>query len=368
MTEEQIVSVVKKGLAESASLYLASSGMTYDEDDPSAPRVIACTERMFFQDPQTHHLIVRNDSQTIDINDQRNRNTLFAVIMLSQGNHNFAVSQNQVSIQILSEQGDFELAQGILRTHLNRVNYRAESHYVDGTSYNLIETYNNPDIAEDQMAVFAGLRALVIMRGIILIQEETVGTATITGITFSLDDGESTYRLPFIAGTITNAQSPDPQAFPVGVYGGDGSDMSGWTSTKNRQSTLTVGLQTYFADWTISGDAYSEMVSRISEIQEELADVGLTEAEKAALENELETKNLAIGLKQFSHYIVVDVMKNHNFNKPIHLSFETNVLGDDDEPLLLIDADFVPNQQVLAFQLGQYSLPTFTFSETNILV
>ena len=368
MDEEQIVSVVKKGIAESAALYLASSGMTYDEDDPSAPRMVVCTERMFYQDPATKHLIVRNDNQTVDINDQRNRNTLFAVIMLSQGNHNFAVSQNQISIQVLSEQGDFELAEGILRTHLDRVNYRAASHVVDSKSYNLIETYNNPDIAEDQMTVFAGLRALVVMRGIILIQEESIGTATITGITFSLDGGEHTYRLPFIAGTITNAQSPDPQAFPVGVYGGDGSDMSGWTSTKNRQSTLTVGLQTYFANWEISGKKYTDLVNRISEIQEELAEVGLTDAQISVLNNELETKTLAVGLKIFSNYIVVDVMKNHNFNKPIHLSFETNVLGDDDKPLLLIDADFVPNQQVLAFQLGQYSLPTFTFSETNILV
>ena len=362
MTEEQIVSIVKKEISESAELYLATTGMSFDEDDPNRPEIVACTERMFYQDPMTKHLIVRNDNQTIDINDMKHRNTLFAVIMLSQGNHNFAVSQNQISIQILSEQGDFELAEGILRAHLNRVNYRSKTHELDGKNYSLIETYNNPDVAEDQMVVFAGLRALVVMRGIILVQDESVGTVTITNIEFTLD-GE-TYTLPFISGSITNSQSPDPQAFPHGVYGGDGSDMGGWTSTRNRQSTLAVGIQTYLSDWDLgeNNEKLNSLTATINELESALSAEDLSIAEKAMKENELETNRFAQGLKVFSRYIVVDVIQHHNFNKPIHLKLGTNVSG-----LAIVDSDFMPSNQSLAFQWGQYSLPTFTFNETSIV-
>lgn len=283
-TENEIVDEIVRQFKTISYKYMEDNNLLVSEND--IPSLVVATERMFMFNEDKRKMICRNDNQDIELGDMKYNNTLFVVISLTSGQHNFALSQNQVTFQVLSENGSLTLAENLLRNYLNIVNFE--------TINGMIQTYTNPDVAEGSVQIFEGMRALVTMRGIVLLSNEDTGTAYVTHIKFNIPGESEWYQLPFITYAFSETQSGEPQAFPFETYDGNiihSEDKGGWTSTKNRQSTLTVSIATYLAKW--DNFAYT-------------------------------TNEKARGLQRFSDFIVEKIIKRHDFNKVIHFKFLTN--------------------------------------------
>lgn len=179
--------------------------------------------------------------------DEKKSNRIYVVVKLGNGQYNFAVSNFTCEIQVISEDGSFDIAQGLLRQFIENVNFE----YVDG----IIQTFLNPEIVQENADVYIGVRAILSCKGNIIVPESDPFANLITNVEFSWDSGVTWAELPFINVTFGWLTTPDPQAFPPKTLNApinlaEGiTDHGGWTSSVNKQSTTTIGFTTYLFDF-----------------------------------------------------------------------------------------------------------------------
>ena len=193
---------------------------------------IICPERIFVEDYQQQKIEAMESNHAIledEPNDTFFSHTIFIVIKLGGGQRNMAVSNNDITIQVLSEENDFEIARQILNEFVGQYNFQ----YKDG----LAQAYFNPEMSTSMDAVYTGFRALLSIRGFIRIPQDGFIFITKMDISFDDDDGnEINYRIPFINLHYNYSAQVDPQAF---------AGFKGRTMALARQSTQVVQFATY---------------------------------------------------------------------------------------------------------------------------
>lgn len=207
--------------------------------------IIVCSERIFVDDylEQRNQRVDTNEAQIPylgdDIpNDTYYSKTIFVVVKVGGGQRNMAVSNTDVTIDVISEEDSFDVARSVLEEFVVAYNFK----YADG----IAQAYFNPSVNSSQDSIYTGFRALMSVRGFVRAPEN--GLVFVSGITVGIDDGEGnelTAKVPFINLSDTYNGQPDPQAFAG--YGGR-------TMALIRQSTETVTFSTYLfvyseSDW-----------------------------------------------------------------------------------------------------------------------
>lgn len=186
--------------------------------------------------------------------DEKKSTRIYIVVKLGNGQYNFAVSNFTCEIQAISEDGSFDIAQGILRQFVEDVNFE----YNNG----IIQTFLNPEVVQENADVYTGVRAILSCKGNVIVPEDSPSVHFVTNVEFSWDAGQTWAQFPFINVTFDWKTTPDPQAFPPKTLGekinlAEGiTDHGGWTSSVNKQSTTTIGFTTYlfnFNSSTITG-------------------------------------------------------------------------------------------------------------------
>lgn len=193
---------------------------------------VICPERIFVDDYVQQKAEALENADVV-LEDEPNytffSHTIFIVVKLGGGQRNMAVSNNDISIHVLSEENDFEIARQILNEFVGEYNFK----YKDG----LAQAYFNPEMSTSMDAVYTGFRALLSIRGFIRIPQDGFIFVTEVGIGFEDDDGnEIEYKVPFINLHYNYGAQLDPQAFAG--YGGK-------TMALARQSTQVVQFATY---------------------------------------------------------------------------------------------------------------------------
>ena len=174
-------------------------------------------------------------------------NTIYIVIKLGNGQCNMAVTNFTCELQAISEDGTFDIAQGILRQLIEDVNFE----YKNG----IIQAFFEPDVAQENVGVFSGVRAVLACRGNIIVPESDPALSLITNVLMSFDNGTTWAELPFIHVSYHWQTAEDPQAFPPATLGQNINlatgvvDHGGWASSKNKQSVLVLGFTTYLFDF-----------------------------------------------------------------------------------------------------------------------
>lgn len=204
---------------------------------------IVCSERIFMDD----YLKQKNKGQTSDMMDINTilmedpnaleyANTIFFVIKVGGGQSNMAVSNADITINVLSEENAFEAARSVLLGFVRKYNFT----YDDESG--LAQAYFNPEITSSQDSVYTGFRAMMAVRGFVRIPE--MGLIFVNKISIGMEgeDGELlSFDIPFINLTDSYSAQPDPQAF---------SGYSGRTMALIRQSTETIQFATYLTIYT----------------------------------------------------------------------------------------------------------------------
>lgn len=182
--------------------------------------------------------------------DEKKSTRIYIVVKLGNGQYNFAVSNFTCEIQAISEDGSFDITQGLLRQFIENVNFE----YADG----IIQTFLNPEVVQENADVYTGVRAVLSCKGNIIVPESNPSVSFITNVELSWDSGNTWAELPFINFTFGWQTTPDPQAFPPKTLNepinlAEGiTDHGGWTSAINKQSTTTIGFTTYLFDFSSS--------------------------------------------------------------------------------------------------------------------
>ena len=220
MTYEQIYEVIAKQIKKIAE------GVSEDYS------FVICPERIFVDDYVQQKAEAMESSDAI-LEDEPNETmfgkTIFIVIKLGGGQRNMAISNNDITIQVLSEENDFEVARQILNEFVGQYNFQ----YKDG----MAQAYFNPEMSTSMDAIYTGFRALLSIRGFIRIPQEGFIFVTKVEIGFEDDDGnEIEYEIPFINLHYNYSAQLDPQAF---------AGYSGKTMALARQSTQVVQFATY---------------------------------------------------------------------------------------------------------------------------
>lgn len=234
----------------SKQLGAIAKGITEDYD------IVICPERIFVDDylPSIEQYYERNselpslDVETLE--EMPYANTIFVVIKIGSGQRNMAVSETTVTLQVMTEENDFEVTKKILDMFLAEYNFE----YRDG----IIQSYFNPEMVSSTDSVYSGFRAMYNCRGTLRIPEDNlmfvqdimVGIPDENGVT-------EMHKIPFISQSYDNQASTDPQ--PLSGY-------NGVTLNLNRQTTQTVSLNTYlfyFSD--VGNDKEKAWVNRFAE-------------------------------------------------------------------------------------------------------
>lgn len=234
----------------SKQLGAIAKGITEDYD------IVICPERIFVDDylPSIEQYYERNSElPSLDVETPEEipyANTIFVVIKIGSGQRNMAVSETTVTLQVMTEENDFEVTKKILDMFLAEYNFE----YRDG----IIQSYFNPEMVSSTDSVYSGFRAMYNCRGTLRIPEDNlmfvqdimVGIPDENGIT-------EMHKIPFISQSYDNQASTDPQ--PLSGY-------NGVTLNLNRQTTQTVSLNTYlfyFSD--VGSDKEKAWVNRFAE-------------------------------------------------------------------------------------------------------
>lgn len=197
--------------------------------------VIVCSERIFVDDylPAEAEYLERNSEMSQlnypDPNEQPYRNKIFVVINMGNGQRNYAVSNSDCTIDVLSEENDFAFARALLDEFIAKYNFK----YVSG----MVQAYFNPNVNASMEEVYTGFRALLSVRGFVRVPDK--GFAFVSAISVGFEDtlGEQReFLIPFTNLGYNWASQPDPQAF-AGTFG--------QTKALNRQSTTVVNFATY---------------------------------------------------------------------------------------------------------------------------
>lgn len=309
-TTNQILTIIANQLAK-----IASDGF----DDY---KVIVCSERIFIDDYKP-----ADDEYQTNMNDQDKdfisepiempyQKTLFFVIKLGAGDTNMAVTNSPVSIQCMSEENDFVVAQQILRDFVASVNFIYQDE--------VIQSYFTPEVVSSSQEVYTGFRALLNCRGFIRIPEK--GVAFVTDICFK-DSSGNWFKMPFINMNYGHHAQSDPMSF---------AGYNGATMALNRQSTQTFSISTYL--W------YFE------------------DAEKGSQEAQL---------NEFSTSILEAM---NDMNKKFRIMPRTNIKPstsvseqevDGEYRLPLIDAWFILADATYVQEWGNLSLWSFTFTRAK---
>lgn len=224
-TLSEITNIIAKQIANAASV-------VSDDYD-----VVVCPQRIFVEDylPREEEYVARNhELPSLDYDDPNEspyKNKVFVVVDMGSGQMNMAVSNSNVTIQVLSEENDFEIAHEILETFISNVNFKYQDE--------LTQAYFWPQVVSSTDAVYTGFRALLSCRGFVRVPEPGYLFAPSTEATlrFVGTDGiEHLAYLPFVNLMYNWSSQPDPQSFAG--YGGA-------TMALNRQSTRVVTFSTY---------------------------------------------------------------------------------------------------------------------------
>lgn len=215
--------------------------------------VIVCSERIFVEDylPREEEYLEKNSEMLAlncsDPNEQPYRNKIFVVINMGSGQRNYAVSNSDCTIDVLSEENDFVFARALLDEFVAKYNFKYES--------GIVQAYFNPNVNSSMEEVYTGFRALFSVHGFVRVPEQ--GFAFISEVSISFDDNgtERTISIPFTNLSYTWASQPDPQAF---------AGTGGQTKALNRQSTTVVSFSTYFNfDDSVENLLYSAFSNKI---------------------------------------------------------------------------------------------------------
>lgn len=197
--------------------------------------VVVCSERIFVDDylPAEAEYIQKNSEMPQlnypDPNEQPYRNKIFVVINAGSGQRNYAVSNSDCTIDVLSEENDFAFARALLDEFIAEYNFKYEQ--------GMVQAYFNPNVNSSLEEVYTGFRALLSVRGFVRLPE--TGFAFISAISIGFEDVQGVFKeilIPFTNLGYNWASQPDPQAF-AGTYG--------QTKALNRQSTTVVNFSTY---------------------------------------------------------------------------------------------------------------------------
>ena len=198
--------------------------------------LIICPERIFVDDylPKEEEYVNRNadlpEFDQIGANDSPYKNKVFVVLKFGNGQRNYAVSETDLTIQVLSEENDFLFARELLDRFIGKWNYEFDS------KNGFVMSFFNPSISSSQDEVYTGFRALMSARGFVRIPEH--GIMFVSSIEYYDAENETTFRIPFINLSFNYTTQPDPQAF---------SGYGGATKALNRQSTMVASFNTYLS-------------------------------------------------------------------------------------------------------------------------
>ena len=204
---------------------------------------IICSERIFmddylqqkskdeFSDTQDINAILAGEPNAMEF-----ANTIFFVIKVGGGQSNMAVSNADITINVLSEENAFETARSVLFSFISKYNFTYDS------ESGLAQAYFNPQVTSSQDSVYTGFRAMMSVRGFIRVPETGLVFVNKISIEFQDDDGKSvSLALPFLNLTDSYNAQPDPQAF---------AGYQGRTMALIRQSTETIQFSTYLTSYT----------------------------------------------------------------------------------------------------------------------
>lgn len=234
----------------SKQLGAIAKGITEDYD------IVICPERIFVDDylPSIEQYYERNSElPSLDVETPEEipyANTIFVVIKIGSGQRNMAVSETTITLQVMTEENDFEVTKKILDMFLAEYNFE----YRDG----IIQSYFNPEMVSSTDSVYSGFRAMYDCRGTLRIPEDNL--MFVQDIMVGIPDEKGVtemHKIPFISQSYDNQASTDPQ--PLSGY-------NGVTLNLNRQTTQTVSLNTYlfyFSD--VGNDKEKAWVNRFAE-------------------------------------------------------------------------------------------------------
>lgn len=234
----------------SKQLGAIAKGITEDYD------IVICPERIFVDDylPSIEQYYERNSElPSLDVETPEEMpyaNTIFVVIKVGSGQRNMAVSETTITLQVMTEENDFEVTKKILDMFLAEYNFE----YRDG----IIQSYFNPDMVSSTDSVYSGFRAMYNCHGTLRIPEDNL--MFVQDIMVGIPDEKGVtemHKIPFISQSYDNQASTDPQ--PLSGY-------NGVTLNLNRQTTQTVSLNTYlfyFSD--VGNDKEKAWVNRFAE-------------------------------------------------------------------------------------------------------
>ena len=237
-TLEQIVNAIQKDI-QSVLTDIQNEGEFYDDYT-----VIVCPERIFFDDylPKEQEYYERNhelpefqynpegEPYGISPNESPYHNTVFVVVKMGTGQSNMAISNSNVTIEVLSEENDFMFAREILDRYVTKFNFKYDS------DIGMVQAFFRPEMSTSQESIYAGFRALLSIRGFVRVIEN--GFIFVENIAISVvgDSGDNAVLIPFMSLSYSHTAQPDPQAF---------AGFLGRTKALNRQSTQIVTFETY---------------------------------------------------------------------------------------------------------------------------
>lgn len=224
--------------------------------------VIVCPERIFVDDyleQKAKHINTNYDDLPYlgdDVpNDTLYSKTIFVVVKITGGQRNMAISNAEVSIQVLSEENAFDAARDILDAFVDRYNFSYEKSETFGTE--IMQAYFPPTVSSSQDQVYAGFRALLSCSGVVRVPVK--GVVFVRDICISLGEEGDWVRIPYITESYNYSAQPDPQAF---------AGQNGRTAALNRQSTTMVSFETYLTQDSGDGllDAFSKAVIKAEKL------------------------------------------------------------------------------------------------------
>ena len=224
--------------------------------------IVVCPERIFVDDYLEQKLdsINQNYDQLPYLgeegqNDTVFSKTIFVVVKITGGQRNMAISNAEVTVQVLSEENAFEAARDILDAFVNQYNFSYNEDEELGVG--IMQAYFPPVVSSSQDQVYTGFRALLSCNGVVRVPVK--GVVFIKDICVSLGEEDDWVSIPFINENYAYNAQPDPQAF---------SGQQGRTVALNRQSTTVVSFDTYLAIGSDDAklNAFSEAVIRAAQL------------------------------------------------------------------------------------------------------
>lgn len=198
--------------------------------------LVICPERIFVDDylPKEEEYVNRNadlpEFDQVGANDSPYKDKVFVVLKFGNGQRNYAVSETDLTIQVLSEENDFIFARELLDRFIGRWNYEYDE------ENGFVMSFFNPSMNSSQDEVYTGFRALMSARGFLRIPEN--GIMFVSSIEYYDATNHVSFKVPFINLSFNYTTQPDPQSFAG--YGGA-------TKALNRQSTTVVSFNTYLS-------------------------------------------------------------------------------------------------------------------------